>query len=186
MHQHHKPNRPKSRAFSALLFLLLSNLLIAPTFAIAESTNEHQQKMASTKVLFNPNTNNIEVMHRFDLHDAEHAVRLIFSKDADIIASDTTRETFTQYVAANFTLQTAPHKVAELSVVGYEIDGRYLWVYQEIPASKNITSITITHDALREVWPKQVNRVNIEMQGETKTLIFEKNIRELTSVVSNK
>ena len=34
----------------------------------------HQQKIAITTVLFNPRTENIEIMHRFNLHDAEHAV----------------------------------------------------------------------------------------------------------------
>ena len=45
----------------------------------------HQQKIAITTVLFNPRTENIEIMHRFNLHDAEHAVKAMFKKTADIL-----------------------------------------------------------------------------------------------------
>ena len=40
----------------------------------------HQQRAAITKVLFNKNTGNLEVMHRFFLHDTEHAVQMLFDK----------------------------------------------------------------------------------------------------------
>ena len=44
------------------------------------STSEaHQQKNAVTRILFNENTGNIEVM-RFFIHDAEHAAGLIFGE----------------------------------------------------------------------------------------------------------
>ncbi|MDG1816469.1 MAG: hypothetical protein P8H22_10245, partial [Glaciecola sp.] len=39
------------------------------------SVSAHQQKSGLTTVLFNPRTNNIEVMHRVYMHDAEHAVK---------------------------------------------------------------------------------------------------------------
>ncbi len=60
-----------SRVIQAGLYALL--LFMACGHAAA-----HQQKIAITTVLFNPRTQNIEIMHRFNLHDAEHAVKALF------------------------------------------------------------------------------------------------------------
>ena len=61
---------------------LIGTLLFAAFFVSA-----HQQKTAFSTVLFNPRSENIEIMHRFRVHDAEHAVKQILGKDADIINS---------------------------------------------------------------------------------------------------
>ena len=53
-----------------------------------------------------------------------------------------------------------------LSYVGEEVDGQFLWVYQEIPAQEGITAFTIENLALRDVWSDQSNLVNIERAGE--------------------
>ena len=52
---------------------------------LAAPLSAHQQKEAITRVLFNPRTGNIEVMHRFLLHDAEHAVKELVDAKADIL-----------------------------------------------------------------------------------------------------
>lgn len=151
---------------------------------MATSVYAHQQKIAYTTVLFNPNTSNIEVMHRFNLHDAEHAVKQIFGKDADILALKSTRETFSQYVANNFSVLSAPDKIEPLEKIGYEVDGKYIWIYQETPISNNISSLTITHNVLRDVWPRQVNRVNIEVNGSVTTLVFSGVIQSQTASIN--
>ena len=45
----------------------------------------HQLKSSVTTVLFNQRTHNIELMHRFYLHDTEHAVGNLFKGKVDII-----------------------------------------------------------------------------------------------------
>lgn len=171
-------SRFNSRAFKALLVVVL--LCSAP------AAFSHQQKLAYITVLFNPNTNNIEVMHRFSLHDAEHAVHEIFGKDADIISSESTQETFVGYITGKFSLQATPSKLVPLETVGYEIDGRYFWVYQETPIPKTINKVRLSHDALREIWPDQVNRVNIELGKSVKTLIFGESVRSLSTEIKLK
>lgn len=151
------------RAFG--LFLLMAvGVVSAPTAA-------HQQKAAITKVLFNPRTGNIEVMHRFYLHDAEHAVRQIFGKDADIIGTTETQSIFADYVSERFGLKSGEVELP-LSPVGFEIERAFFWVYQETPMVDDIRDLTIKHNALRDVWPQQVNTVNIEGLDEVKTATF--------------
>ena len=75
---------------------LIGTLLFAAFFVSA-----HQQKTAFSTILFNPRTENIEIMHRFRVHDAEHAVKEILGKNADIIGSKKTQNQFgTMFISA--------------------------------------------------------------------------------------
>jgi len=155
----------------------LFTLITAGAFTVPAAA--HQQKAAITKVLFNPRTGNIEVMHRFYMHDAEHAVRQIFGKDADIIGSAETQSVFADYVSERFAL-TSGETSLPLSPVGFEIERVFFWVYQETPMVSGIDDLTIKHDALRDVWPHQINTVNIEGLGDVKTATFDGSAEILT------
>ena len=117
------------------------------------------------------------------LRDAEHAVKQIrgvsFGKEADIIASENTRQAFSQYVSERFSILDQNGELLELTLLGSEIDGNSIWVYQETPIPADLQSMTISHNALRDIWIEQVNRVNIERNKETGTLIFQGNIEWL-------
>ena len=72
------------------------------------STGEaHQQKNAVTRILFNENTGNIEVMHRFFIHDAEHAAGLIFGERQMLAESRESRELFSSYVINRFSIEAS-------------------------------------------------------------------------------
>ena len=79
------------------LWLLLSVLL-----CFGAPLQAHQMKTAITKLLFNDRSGQLEVMHRFYLHDAEHAVRQLIDSDADMIGDEQTRAQFAQYVQQQF------------------------------------------------------------------------------------
>ena len=160
----------------ALITIVLMGLAVSTAWA-------HQKKTAVTTVLFNERTGNIEIMHRFLIHDAEHAVKQIrdvsFGKEADIIASENTRQAFSQYVSERFSILDQNGELLELTLLGSEIDGNSIWVYQETPIPADLQSMTISHNALRDIWIEQVNRVNVERNKETGTLIFQGNIEWL-------
>lgn len=146
---------------------------------ISMATQAHQQKSAITKVLFNPRTENIEVMHRFYLHDAEHAVKEIFGSDADILGSEKTQAQFSRYVFERFAVTDQNDTALELKPVGFEIDGKFFWVYQESVQPAKVEALKVSHQALRDLWPKQVNTVNFEGKGKIKTLTFDENVELL-------
>ncbi|MCG8413204.1 MAG: hypothetical protein MI746_03195 [Pseudomonadales bacterium] len=160
--------------FSLLLALLLS----------APLGSAHQQKTAVTRVLFNPNTNNIEVMHRFFVHDAEHAATLIFGERQTLVESAESRQLFSSYVINRFaivvSLSDGSEQELPLQYVGEEIDGQFMWVYQEIANREDIDGMSIINVALRDVWPDQSNLVNIERAGEIFSLTFEGNDEQLS------
>jgi hypothetical protein len=148
------------------------NCLVGTLLFAAFSLSAHQQKSAISTVLFNPRTENIEIMHRFRVHDAEHAVREILGKDADIIDSKKTQEQFGEYVNQRFSLFGSDEQSLPLKMVGVELDGKFFWVYQETTQPTKMDNMTIRHDALRDLWPEQVNTINVEGKGKLQTLTF--------------
>lgn len=161
------------KIFIVILSLILTGVTTAPVFA-------HQLKSAITKVLFNPNTGNLEVMHRFYLHDTEHAVKVLFDSKADIYNSADTQELFANYVSQRFFIKPLDGEEMKLKHVGHEIERLYFWVYQEIKAPDNIEGLSIIHNALRDIWPEQINTVNVIGQGDLRTATFDGDMEIIT------
>jgi hypothetical protein len=157
-------NKQRSRliAMFAMLVLFLST---GPAVA-------HQKKEALTEILFNTHTGNLEVMHRFLLHDAEHAVRQLLDSGVDLIASEQAREDFAQYAIERFALLGEDGDILQLQYVGQEMDSAFLWVYQEMPLPEGLNSLGVIHNVLRDIWPEQNNLVNIERSGTIQSLNF--------------
>ena len=133
----------------------------------------HEMKATLSKVLFNDRSGNIEVMHRFYVHDAEHGVKQLFDKSADLLNNAQTQQTCSQYVSEHFALTTLAGEAITLSLVGGQLEGRFFWVYQEATIPDELQGLRIKHDALQALWPAQVNTVNIEGRGEVKSLRFD-------------
>lgn len=162
--------------------IALPRLAALPVALLISATplSAHQLKESITRVLFNARTGNIEVMHRFLLHDAEHATRQLFGGDADLLGSAAARDRFESYVHGLFALEDQDGAAIALAAVGNEIEGRYLWVYAEAPIPAGLTALTLSHDALRDVWPEQVNRVNVERDKTVRSATFDRGRLEAT------
>ncbi len=131
-------------------------------FAGLLPAHSHEQKTAITKILFNDKTGNIEVSHRLNVHDAEHAVQNFWGT-ADLISDPEDMDNLALYVRSNFILR-AGKKILEPNPVGHEIDGPYVWIYDELEIpKKRMKSLTIENYILRDVWEAQSNLVNIEL-----------------------
>lgn len=144
------------------------------------TVHAHQKKEALTEISFNTRSGNLEVMHRFLLHDAEHAVRLLQDSNADIIADAKVREQFAQYAIERFTLLGDNGDSLKLQYIGYELDNAFIWVYQEIPLPEQLRSLGVIHNVLRDIWPDQNNLVNIERGNSLQTLNFNGNTEWLS------
>ncbi len=149
-------------------------LLALTALCITFSASAHQLKTAVTTVLFNDRTHNIEVMHRFYLHDTEHAVGHLLDGHADILANPADQQRFADYVAGHVALKTLDGKPLDLAPVGYQVDGKFFWVYQETPIPQHeLKGLKMSQGTLRDLWPTQVNMVNIEGKGKIRTLYFQ-------------
>lgn len=167
------PNAQEARAWPRTVSLALLTLLccLLPSLSAA-----HQQKTAVTRILFNDSTGNIEVMHRFFIHDAEHAAGVVFGKSQNLMESADSRELFSNYVINRFAVaaEDSQGEITELNLeyVGEEIDGQYMWVYQEIAQLPDVNALSVVNLALRDVWPDQANLVNVERDGQIHSLSF--------------
>lgn len=148
-------------------FLLYA--LLASTVQIA---NGHQLKAAQTSVALSPATGLVEVIHRFYVHDAEHAVGQLGKLTGDIHRDAQLRNAFARYVAQRFTLVDHEGHSLPRVLVGTEIDGDFLWVYEEMPGGAWPRIAKVRHDSLQELWPEQENRVNVHTEGGLRTVVL--------------
>ena len=155
-------------SFMAVAVLLMSQ----PSLA-------HQVHAALTKIEYNPRTNHLEVMHRFELHDAEHAVQEIFGGHADIMSDVETQQRFAQYVAERFGIYAPDDTPLPMTFVGVELEGKHLWVYQETQKPQSLANYQVVHNALRDIWIEQTNLVNVKLDQTINTLTFSDNTEVL-------
>lgn len=159
------------KAFWALLLALV---LAVPAAA-------HQQKLAITTIEHNPRTGLIEVIHRIPLHDAEHALRQQQERgqggperggaSADIVSDPDSRRQFALYVTDRFSI-AFEGELIDLTTLGSEIEGGHLLVYQEAPSPGLGAELSVRSAILTDIWPTQVNRVNVGAANTPVTLIF--------------
>ncbi len=126
----------------------------------------HQQKAGISDILLNQRSGKLEVAHRFFLHDAEHAIKHLFGKSADIYTDEKTQQRFADYLQSKFHMRDGEGQILKFDRVGFEIDGKFIWVYQELTLPKPFPqSLWVKQDALRALWSKQINTVNIEARN---------------------
>ena len=159
------------RAIAAFLVLTL----VVPASA-------HQQKATITSVEHNPRSGMIEVVHTVPLHDAEHALRHQGRKGSDLLADIESRRAFARYAAEHFSI-SASGKSLELTLLGTEVIGNSLLVYQEGPSPGLGAELTIRSLVLTDIWLRQVNSVNVGRGTSPKTLVFRGGDRAKTAVL---
>ncbi len=167
----HRLNR-LAEGLSCRLLLVIILLMCAPP-VIA-----HQQKEAYITLLFNQNTNNLEISHRFLVHDAEHVFARLFvgaelTLSGDLLGDPASQLAFSKYVESEFSIADADQLVLEPISVGYEVEGKYFWVYQEMPIP-DTQEILIKHRALQAFWANQINHVNVEKDGKVSSVRLQK------------
>lgn len=142
--------------------------------------NAHQLKEAYSTIKYNNNTNSLEIEHRFYVHDSEHALSKVFSKPVDLHEDEESKALFEQYILSHFSLWINDNLI-QPNTVGSDVERKYFWVYQEVPLSKElpvtaIDTMTLEMTALQDVWKKQLNYINVELNDKTQSvrLSFEK------------
>jgi hypothetical protein len=143
----------------------------------AVSVSAHQLQAAISTVTFVNRNNTIEVIHRFYSHDAEHALSSLTGHHVDILQDGEAQQAFGRYVAEHFQLSVQDETELPLSLVGVELEGDFIWVYQETPIPGQLNELSISDSALLDVMPGQVNTVNVECAGKLDTLVFSEKIK---------
>jgi hypothetical protein len=160
--------------------LLLAVILGPPGLLLSPPAAAHQLKAALTTVLFNHHSGRLEVMHRFSLHDAEQVASSIAGRGANLLEDPEDRQRFGIYVHERFSLAAPDGTTLPITLRGTEIDGDFLWVYQAMRLpDPPLTGLIVADRTLRDLWPDQVNTVNVEGAGPVQTLVFRDAIQTL-------
>ena len=155
--------------------LLMGVLLAIPVMA-------HQQQASTSRVVLNAQNHSLEVMHKLLLHDAEQVLKKISPRHHDILASEVARQRLVQHVVASFNVgfqaKSPGAKLSALELVGHEVEGKYLWVYQQVSlpeatSPSQLVDLQVRNEIFMAYFPQQINRVNIDIQGNTRTLVFD-------------
>ena len=164
--------RPKRLGLRTLIAL-------ATVFIVAVgSAFAHEQKSVLTTIQINPRTEMLEVVHRVSLHDVEHAARALGWSVSDILQSQAVQAQFGEMVASQFSVATDQELSA--SLIGQELDGRYLWVYQEAKAPASMMPLVISSTVLRRLWPQHQHLVNVTVDGVVRSVTFANGITQHT------
>ena len=132
----------------------------------------HQMQVAMTTVSFKPASGTIEVIHRFYTHDTEQVMSQLADKQVDLVGDEQIQRQFGHYVSENFQLKDQAEKQLPLSLVGVEVEGDFIWVYQETTIPAQLRELSVLNTALLDILPNQVNTVNIECGDMISTLEF--------------
>lgn len=146
-------------------------LFVALSIAPAQPGMAHQQKITLSSIAHNEKTGLLEVEHRVPLHDAEHALQAQGVRAPDIINDLESRRAVARYVVSRFWVLHAG-KPVKFTLLGTEIDGGRLVVYQQAPSPGAGAQLSIRSQILSDVWLRQENRVNLGVGTEVETLIF--------------
>lgn len=135
----------------------------------------HRLKESLTTIEVNARTQLVEIVHRYYVHDAEHAVSQLAGLSGDIRSDEMLQQAFGRYVARQFGLADADRTPLALDLLGVELEGPYLWVYQEMPAAHFGDIAYVRHRAMQDVWSDQVNQVNVKRDAGVRTLFVHYN-----------
>lgn len=145
---------------AALLLLLCAALPAAA----------HRAPGSLSTIDFNAHSGMLEVVHRLHLHDAEIGVATVLNDPSLSLSQLESRARVALYVEERFQIMSG-NAVLGLRLVGAEISGDYLMVYQErngpLPAV-----VRVRDDILRDAFQGQINQVNIADGSTVRTLTF--------------
>ena len=147
-------------------FVFIGLLLFAPILLA------HRMPEGLTTIERNPNTDTIEITHRFHLHDAEEAMQVILSDGNLTLESIEGRAKLALHVETDFQIADGESDAPiSLLLVGAQIEGDQILVFQEY-TGKFPTAIKVRHDAFRDAFPQQANTLNFKLDSRIRTLVF--------------
>ena len=142
---------------------------------IAALSFADRQPGSLSTIKINSSSGNIEIIHRLHTHDAELGIIATVGDRTLTLDRLVGRAQLALYVEERFLVAKmdgdeigAP---LQLKLIGAEIDGEFVLVYQEITGSLP-NQFAVRNNILRDVFPQQVNQVNIALSGAVRSLVF--------------
>lgn len=134
-----------------------------------------RQPGSLSTVKINSATGNVEIIHRLHTHDAELGIVAALDDRSLTMDQLVGRAQLALYIEDRFTMAAVDGDEIgaplDLELLGAELDGEFVLVYQEFSGELPAT-IAVRNDILRDVFPEQVNHVNLAIGGNVRSLTF--------------
>ena len=148
-------------------------LLIIVAIGLALPIWAHRAPGSLTTIEWNEASGRTEIVHRLHSHDAELGIASVLGVADFSIIDINARAQAALYVERRFHITHGKQELP-LTLVGAELVGQYLFVYQELSQQLH-GEIRVLSDILSDVYPAQLNQVNINDGGIVFTLTFTAN-----------
>ena len=142
-------------------------------FGVASISLAHRGPGSLTTIKWNDASGQTEIVHRLHTHDAELGVGSTLDIPDLSVMDVEGRAHIALYVEERFHIKTSAGDEFELDLIGAEVAGNYILVYQE-SSVRLAGNILIRDEILRDAFPAQLNQVNIEDGDSVHSLVFSK------------
>lgn len=147
------------------------SVILALLLTAAGQVQAHRQHINWTSITWNATSQQLEIEHQLHEHDAQLVLGDLQQELPDLLRT-ADRARVALYVAEHFSLALADQDPAALELIGAELSGNMLFVYQSLPLSQAPVALTISTRILMDLYPDQINKVNIDIAPPTQTLTF--------------
>lgn len=150
-------------------------IVATAVLGLAAIADAHRMPGSISTVKWNTAGDSIEIIHRLHAHDAELGLATVLGESRFSLETLIGRAQLALYVEERFSLAAQaggqPGGRLPLELLGAELDGEFVLVYQEF-AGELPKSLAIRNDILRDVFPGQVNHVNVATDGPVRSVTF--------------
>ena len=151
--------------------MLRGLLLTLAMLCCGPSLLAHQLRYSLTDLTWLPDSGSLQVVHSIHLDDAVELLARLGAADGNLDSAAQARAML--YVEKHFSLRLADEPL-ELEPVGAQIDGDYLWLYQEMLMPGYPEGLQVHCSILQDLFEDQQNQVNLRVGDDVRTLRFDR------------
>ena len=153
-------------------FLLLGIILLSSAFR-SNDTALHAFHTSLTEMRYNAKSKGFEVSLRVFTDDLEKVLSHDNQNKKIVIENNDNNDALVeQYLKKHFMLVNAKNQLKTIQYVGKEKEGDATWIYLEIPLNEAVAGLKLKNDVLIDMYDDQTNIVNVFVQDDKKSFIF--------------
>ncbi|NOX49654.1 MAG: hypothetical protein GXP16_03850 [Gammaproteobacteria bacterium] len=145
---------------------VLRSALLVGTWGVTGRALPHTMQFTTTQIRWQVNTRRWEIYHALHLDDAFELLARLGDPYGKLEVE--TQAKVLRYVEEKFAL-SLDGQILSLDPVGTQIEGDFLWIYQEYAMKKLPKKIDVRCQLLHELYPNQQNQINLVVGEEVKS-----------------
>ena len=159
-----------------IIFLTISSFGIQEwnTDCSKRETYLHAFHTSITEMRYNPKEKAFEISLRIFTDDLEKTLSTYNKNKKIVIENNDKNDIFIeQYIRKHFVITTPRNQKLNYQYVGKEKEGEAMWIYLEMPLNESLKGSKIQNDVLIDMFEDQTNIVNIFMNNDKKSYLYD-------------